>query len=494
MQHIKKHLQRRICIASVYALGEKRCHKVTAALLAILIVVSAICPAAMAQDVMAASVAEASNQIDELTKQLLLKEIELERFNLHYVLEAAKQGRWKGWRYAGAQEVNTGLNLTGGIISTVNRGRYLHNAKGVKLGPQEAANYIPMIGSIIGASAAAAEFNINVYHELMAKKHGYSPGVSLAKVKTLKDQIYSLMDKRNALIEIEAMQPEFAKHVLVDRAEGKLLQDNLDQTLKEFARYHVSARRLLAFQQAQYLIDAGKYSTNAIGAYFAYLSLARKQRIWNGRAGVLFAVSGQMTMWGPIISRLYGKGVSIIASRRVNAIMRDQADASIATLQTDLAALDKIVNKGSASEAALGSATEKETIFEENERAFSEEIRTAQKRANAAKLTATQNIGAGIFVGGSKTASSVLFLIPGYDNRYNTKTARAGKVTNELLFSSAVVGLPAGGFSMADTLRIQVMGEIARHKAAKKGILPAQIAATRLKKLDDMEERLKQIH
>lgn len=432
-------------------------------------------------------------QIDDLTKEILLKEIELERFNLHYVLEAAKQGRWKGWRYAAFQEANTGLNLTGGIISTVNRGSHLHNAAGVKLAPQEAANYIPMIGSIIGASAAAGEFGINSFHEFMARKHGYSPGASIRKVKMLKDEILKLMDKRAELIKIESTDPELSQHVLVDNAEGRLLKDNLDQILREFLRYHVSARRLLAFQQMQYFIDLAKYTTNAIGSDFAFLSLSHKDRIWNGHAGVLFAVSGQLTMWGPIVSRLYGKGVGMLSSHRVKTIMKEQADASITTLQADLAALDKIVNSSTASVAALGQALERQGIFEEHERDFTKEITAADKKANKAKLTATQNIGAGIFVGGSKTASSVLFLIPGYDHRFNTKTKRAGKVTNELLFSSAVVGLPANTFSMVDTLRIQVQGEIARHRAAKQGELPTQIAAHRLKKLDDLEQKLKSI-
>ncbi|HEY9784341.1 MAG TPA: hypothetical protein V6D17_02995 [Candidatus Obscuribacterales bacterium] len=437
---------------------------------------------------------QAVGQIDDLTKQILLKEIELERFNLHYVLEVAKQGRWKGWRYAFFQEANTGLNLAGGIISSVNRGENLHHSQGVKLHPQEAANYIPMIGSIIGASAAAGEFTINGYHDWIARRHGFSPAASIKRVSELKNEISKLIDRRAELIRIEASRPELAQYVLVDNAEEKILKDILGETLKEFARYHVGARKLIAFQQMQYLIDAGKYTTGAIGSDFAYLSLARRKRIWNGRAGVLFAVSSQLTLWGPIASRLYAKAVGAITSRRVGKIMRDQADAEIATLQADLSALDKIIKDDATTEAAVGQATERQAMFETHERTFSREISMQAKKEAAAKLTATQNIAAGAFVGGAKTACAVLFMVPGFNRNYNSKTARAGRVTNDLLFTSAVVGLPANTFSMVDTLRIQVKGEIARHRAAKAGTLPTQIAAARLKELDNIEQRLTAAH
>ncbi|MFA6559911.1 MAG: hypothetical protein WCT03_26015, partial [Candidatus Obscuribacterales bacterium] len=73
---------------------------------------------------------ESVDKIDDLTKQILLKEIELQKFNLHYSQEVAKQGRWKGWRYAALQEVNMGTGLAGAIISVANRGSYLHRAAG----------------------------------------------------------------------------------------------------------------------------------------------------------------------------------------------------------------------------------------------------------------------------------------------------------------------------------------------------------------------------
>ncbi|MBX9772495.1 MAG: hypothetical protein K2X29_14055 [Candidatus Obscuribacterales bacterium] len=429
-------------------------------------------------------------QIDDLTEKILLKEIELERFTLHYTLESAKQGRWKGWRYASFQEVNSGLGLSGSIISVVNRGSVLHDSSKLNVPLQEAANYIPMIGSIIGASAAAAEFGINSYHDIIARKHGFSPAASLKRVKSLKDEIQSLLAERQKLVDT-ATASDLDKYVVVFNIEGKVLRDMLEQSLQEFSRYHVGARRLLAFQQTQYLFDVAKFTTNAIGLDFAYLSLHRRQRIWNGRAGVLFAVAGQLTIVAPILSRLVGWEVSLLTKKRIKRMLPETQDANIARFQADLAALDKVVKERTTTDLAVASVTDRQGIFDVHEKSFSNAISAEEKKLAAAKLTATENVAASLFVGGAKTAGSVLFLIPGYDNRFNSKTKRAGKVTNELLFSAGVVGIPTNSFSMLDTLRIQVQGEIHRHKAMKDGKLPAQIAAKRLKELDDIERALK---
>lgn len=110
----------------------------------------------------------AVNKVDELTRQILLKIVKLERFNINYSMNVAKQGRWKGWRYAGFQEVNAGMGLAGAIIGTANRGSHLHTSARLWTQVQESACYIPMIGSIIGASATVLEIAINEYHDIQA--------------------------------------------------------------------------------------------------------------------------------------------------------------------------------------------------------------------------------------------------------------------------------------------------------------------------------------
>jgi hypothetical protein len=114
--------------------------------------------------------------IDTLTRKILLVEIELQRFNLDYQQNVAKQGRWKGWRYATIGETNTGLGLAGGLITTHNRGSKLHRPSTVNIKVQEQANIIPMIRAIIGAGGAAMEFGINGWHDTEGDAKVFRPG------------------------------------------------------------------------------------------------------------------------------------------------------------------------------------------------------------------------------------------------------------------------------------------------------------------------------
>lgn len=433
---------------------------------------------------------EAPNAIEELTRQILLKEIALEKFNLNYKLNVAKQGRWKGWRYTLANETASALGIAGGIIGTEQRGSHLHRSDKVKPYVQERANWIPMLGTVIQSAAAIMEFGINEYHDYQAYTKGFSPGKAKAHVTELKNDIDRLMSEREALVRLERSAPLLSGRVEIDDLEGKALADMRDLSLLEYQRFHMSARRLLAFQQMQYLFDLGKSVTNGLGYDFAYLALHRRRRPWNYRAGVMFITSGALTVGGPLASRLWAKGVSEYQRYYTHKSVEGLEGKETACLVKDKAAIEAALKNGRMN--AVTNQLDRSAIFEDCGKAFQDSVMSASKELNKAKLVATQNIGAGAFVGGSKIASGVLFAIPGYYHLYNVnKSQTAGRVTNHLLFASGVVGLQASGFAFLDTLRIQVTGEINRHKLARQGKLPGQLIKARLDQLDSLEAKLK---
>ncbi len=432
----------------------------------------------------------AGRQADDLTRQILLKLIELERFNLHYTLEVAKQGRWKGWRYAAFQEINAGTGLTGSIISTAERGNHLHHAARVSRVVQERANIVPMIGSIIGASAAAMEFGINSYHDIVARNKGFAPKAARLHVLGLKADINRLMAQREALLKVEATSSALAARAEVDDAEGKVLNDLRDESLMEFERYQIGARKILAFQQSQYFFDCTKYTLNAIGSYFAYLSLNHHDRRWNGRAGVMWDISGPVYMAGPIISRVIAKGVGEAHRGWLRPATADAHQTTVAKLEADRNVLDTLCKSTRVTPDKVETAVIRSEMYGVHQKVFADEILGAQKARAKANTTATQNVAAGMYVGASRIGTGVLFTIPGFNRAFNSKTERASTVTNQDLFAAAVIGIPASAFTMLDTLRIQVQGEVNRHKLKKSGLLPGQIAHTRLKQLDEMEVRL----
>jgi hypothetical protein len=429
----------------------------------------------------------APSAVDNLTKQILLKEIALEKFNLRYRLNSAKQGRWKGWRYSASAEANAALGLAGGIVSVYNRGIHVHRADQVKRQMQKKANIIPMIGNIIGSAAAANEFMVNEYHEYEAWRKGFSPGQARKFVASTKSDIDRLTQQRDALIRLEESAPLLAPEAELHRLEGKVLADLLDQSLLEFQRFHLNARNLMAFQQMQYMFDLAKNATGAIGYDFAWLSLHRRRRVWNYRAGVLFTVSGALTMGGPIVSRGFAKLVSEYHKRSLKDTIEDREAKDVAKLEADQKALNDYVKTARLNSQCATQSLNRLEVYGDHSKYFQDQYVSAEKQVAKSKLVATQNIGAGLYVGGSKVASGVMFIIPGYLQLYNKNTQTATRITNSDLLVAGIIGLPASSFQILDTLRIQVRGELDRQKLAKQGKLPGQQIATRLKQLDEME-------
>lgn len=430
-------------------------------------------------------------QIDNLSLQILLKQVDLERYSIHYNQEAVKQGRWKGWRYGFWNEVNSGLALGGGITSVANRGKYLHKPGGVRRRTQEGANIVPMVGSIIAASAAGGEFGINLMHEFQAHQRGYGSNQAKQKILALRGEINGLLEKRDSLVRVEASDPTLAGRFEIDQIEGRVLRDMRDQKLQQFERFHLAKRRQYWFQQMQYLFDIAKNVTNAVGCEQAYQSLHKRHRYYNGNAGVLFVVSGGLTMVGPVASRLFGKVMVEQQRRSLRGITRTDEDATLAQLKSDHAALDQLTRSGKIPAEKVDVVLNRSAVYANGEKQFENEIRKSESANARAKLVATQNIGAAQYVGGSKVASGILFILPGYDSRYNTKGFRSDRATNNDLFAAAVVGLPATTFSIIDTLRINIQGEIARQKQLKAGTHPSQLAKKRLQELDELEASIK---
>jgi hypothetical protein len=449
---------------------------------------------ASAAPVTAAPVTSAPVVLNVTITNDLLKIVELERFNLHYKQEVAKQGRWRGWRYGGWQELNGALNLAGGILSVGERGTHLrasgkHVAGAIHTSVQQDANILGLVGASIGALAALSELGLNEYHEIQAHRHGYGPGAARARVEGLRSDIDRLLAERTANIAVERQAGNLAGHAVVDDAEGKVIGDMRDQALFEFDRFHVAARRSLAFQNSQFFFDFAKYTTNAIGFEFAFLALHKHHRHWNVRAGVLFEVSGAIYMLGPILSRVIAKGVAENQKRYIRGTVQSAEAAKVDDLIRDKANLDRLAAAAQTPEdAAL--AIGRASIYGDQSKVFQDELAASTNERNKAKLTATQNIGSGLFVGASKVASGVLFNVVGGNVHYRGTTNRAGRVTNASLFTGSVISLPATLYSMLDTARINISGEINRKKLMDQGLHPNQLIARRFTALDDIEKRL----
>jgi len=428
------------------------------------------------------------NRIDNLTRQIILREIELEKFNVHYKMEVGKQGRWAGWRYATFQESNYCLNLAAGIVNTSERTSHFTNPERLGTHKLADANLTSMVGYIIGSASGALELAITEYHDLRASRLGFSPEVAMKHVLALKNEIDKLLLERESLISIEQGTPLLHSHAEIDVIEGKVLRDLLDLTLLEYQKFHISARRFVAFQKSLYFFDMSKYAIASAGSFFAYMAQHKHDRKWNIKAGIMFDISGALIIATPYVSR----GIGILTQKWqrhiTSSIVADVKTDRLAILEADEAALEKAYREKETLSRSCDRQFKRVIVYHEENDHFQNVLEQAVKQERAGKLTATQNIMTGTFTGACHLTNGILYTVVG--EIAHGKTPRDARVSNYNLAAGAITNLPGNALAIADTLRIQVRAELLRHKQAKVGKLPSQLLQRRLAQLNQMTEDL----
>ena len=420
--------------------------------------------------------------VQNLTKQILIDDIELEKFNLRYRLEAAKQGRWKGLRFFTLQEMGTGASGAGLIVGLVERGSHIHHWQG-PTNPNILCNggILPQaVGQTIGASSDALELAINGYHKLEASKHGFSAQKSRAFVKNLMDTIDTEMAAREKLIK-EQPDDIGEMHVL----ESKVLQDFRNLSVSEFERFHIGSRRLIAQQQAFYFLDCAKNVTGAIGTVYAYRAIHERYRPFNVPAGILAVVSGSLTMADPIASRVWGRMISKIQEENLKKSGFTELNTDAAACKSDCDALRAYCDSHKIAEnPVLASSLNRLKAYEESRDQFLSELDRGSKELRKGNRIAVQNMGSGAFVGASKIGTGVPLLVAG------AKYPHSAMITNSLIFSGTISFLTGTSYAFLDNARIQAKRELDNHRLAKAHQLPAELVHARLDKLDALQKQL----
>lgn len=455
---------------------------------------SALQKAGVSADVIAgepSDLTEVQEKIDHLTKNILLRLIKLERFNLHYRLEVAQQGRWKGWRYFLSQEGNASATQAGLIVGVSERMSNISTPRLVRPNVLQAGLVPQIVGQFTGASGSALEFAINVFQLRKAEKRGFSSRKAKQYVLGLREEIDSLLAERRSIIEKAYENRQLTWQVKLAESEGRVLKDIRDLTLLEFVNFHSGTRRFLAFQQSLYLLDIAKNVTGAVGNIVAYSAIAQRDRRINAPAGICTTVSGALIMTAPILSRATGIAYGALDKRRVKECVKDCQSDALSKLALHRQEMQDRVNQLLAENKQQGkldsldeSLVNRMAVYDAHNNVFLTHLQQSTKAARAGTLAATENILSGLFVGGTKVANGVCFTVAGY------KYPDDARMTNILIGSGSVTYMAGTAWSMLDNLRLQAKREWTDRKLAGKHLLAQDLIKTRLERLDEMEAAL----
>ncbi|MDX2107232.1 MAG: hypothetical protein SFY67_12595 [Candidatus Melainabacteria bacterium] len=422
------------------------------------------------------------NQVENNTRQILLKLIELEKFNLNYHVNVAKQGRWKGWRYFITQEGNNLISLGGCTTGMVERVSKFNSNRRLHRNTLETGNALGMAGQLTGAGGSSVEFLINGYHEIEARRKGYGPKAAKEKVLAIRNEIDTLLLERQKLMNNLQSVCTDTKYIALARAEEPVLIDIRDISLDEFKQFHLHLRRALAFQQSLYLGDVARNVVGAFGNRQGWRANKTGNRTSNTSAGILFEISGVITMLNPLVSRGVGKLAEKYEARRIRPCMDGVNPADVEKLAADLERVRLIANSPELERADLPLI--RSAMYSQHEVGVRKQIHIEEAQERAGVLTAAENVFSGTLIGSTKIASGVLFHIAGLKYYNNNRE------TNIFLGVAGIVGAVGLTYGTAETARIQIKRELQYQRAKKKHELPGQIMKDRMAKLEEMEKSL----
>ncbi len=428
------------------------------------------------------------NKTESVTKQILLKSIELEKLNLYFRLNAGKQGRWKGLRYFISQEANFGLTEAGVIDSAYERLKNLHLPHHPNRSILKQAAVPQIIGPIIASLGSGIELSINIYHQYQAYKIGLSPGVAKKRIYQIRDEVNLLIEHHHKLVTAESKIPELNTHARIALAEEKVLEDIINLSLIEYHYFHMDTRQLLAFQQSLYLLDIAKNSIASVANYVSYRSELHNISALNQPLGILTIISGGLIVATPIISRVIGKMAYKYHESHLDLPRTNEIDFAnmFKKLNYDRKFMISLLNSVNEEDLYIvRKPLSRMYLYSSLKGKFKTELDEVFKLQRRGVLAATENIFSGAFTGSTKIANGTLLTVAG--SFYNSKPT----VTNSLLASGATTYLVGNSLALIDNARIQVEREWNYQKQKKLKMLPNDQIYRRLDELDKTETLIK---
>lgn len=437
--------------------------------------------------------------IEALNRDILLKEIELERYAINFRKKNNVQGRWRGWRYFLSQEANAALTGSGLLYQALERQRIINVANDMVLDKNGKITYKQrtpirarlenglapqMIGQIIGATGSSVELSINMFHEYQSRKAGYAPKEGIKRVLAMKAELEDLFERRRRLVDSGTLSAEDRELAL---AEEKVLKDITAMGLHEYVAFHVGARRFRAFQDSLYVLDILKNSVGAVGNGINIKGLHENHPNFNGPGGICTFISGCLIVATPLVSRACGKVVGTMHSRALRGVTAGIPQCDLTTLEKDKEDLMHLVKaRGvvssdtcSAQTLALLSSYERQSGLRKGQ------LELATREIRSGTRSATENVIVGTGIGATKMSLGICLMRAGFVYQHFNHKA------NSVLQGGTIAYCVGSFVGVGDNIRLRVQDEINRYRLGKKRQLPMQVLGDRLKALDEIETSLK---
>lgn len=446
------------------------------------------------------------NQIDMLSKQVILKEIELLKLNTRYRIESTRIGKWKPWRqFVYSLAANTLIEVGISHIAYA-RWKYwrrptLATKAFLRKGPE-----CLLIGHAIIVGGVLIETGFDMLAQYQQNKKGFDRKTCRNKALALKGEIEKLIQERDVSVQATPMS---SGQTEVLKVEGKVLNDVKECAVGEFSRLAVRERKIKTARDVANVMTFTQAATGGfVGSLGNLLAVVNRKPRLAVPAGVGFTTSGAFIVLTPPVAKI----LSIVAANRekkAEAAFFGVNPKSMSDLDADRSALgNALANAG----GGLESARTRLDIYTKQKEIMDKQLLAAKAEAQLNRREFIEKCVSNGIAGGTKISWGINLIVAGSDFSNTARKAaptlpvRLGnKVyrvpirttkTPAQMFSRRVAqgatsNIPGPFVGALDAVQSRFRGETRAHKAKKNGTAPGQLLAARMKILEDMEAKLK---
>lgn len=251
----------------------------------------------------------AENDIDNISTELLMKEIELLKLNTRLRIYLLPHKLWSTRRWSGVGITNVTLTAIGALMNGAGRLHYLDNPKKAPQSLFLNASKVRFLANCISMGGATFESGADLLSGCLEKRRGVDLSAMRSCANRLQREIDELIDRREALLASSDVTGR-AKDVL--KREAVLLTDLRNADVNEFAYYYSQARGNRLARQANYLITFASNFTSAAGTLVGIESIrmqglsGRRRAHMGAVGGICDIVSGSINIAAPAATRCVG--------------------------------------------------------------------------------------------------------------------------------------------------------------------------------------------
>lgn len=412
-----------------------------------------------------------SSTEDQLTLQILRKELEIIRINTYLERESHKSDGFRPWGQWFCQQTGAANTFAGALDKAVVYWKYRGHPKAATKGVLEVAPMLLFIGHMFLLASPVLDTPARWLKNHNARADGFDPKTTLARVKDLNVQIESLMTQRQ--LEQHLTDPIFA-------AETRVLRDLQLLADLQFAQSYSTARKhnsISATESLDSFLMAG--TGGFVGALLAYFSAHGHPKL-NGPAGIGFIISGAILCADPplrkitaVLSQHHSKKAVASLLSPGGHLSQEASEELKKQLAADLQEMQAL--RADAGTTVLSVVQNEDRILEQDSELKAKEDRS-ERKSEINRFIRDELLGSTKMVWGIKLAQGGFSF--------------TGEQSFHSIAQGATVFTVGTAYQMLDYAAGRGASIIVDTNKKRKGQAPAQIFAQRLELLDQIEHTI----